>query len=158
MIEHYVIRTIKDKVIVIDGSVEDGKVGAMNFGENKWLIQPVYEFIDYFQNECVFMCIDESGVSFFNQNGEKLNGYSYDVAYGFMFGVCAVEKDGMLNVINKYGKLLLDEWCASVSYPIIEEINGQTHYVLSISYDVSDGEYSKFIRYIVENDMLVEII
>jgi len=159
MIENYVIKAFGDCAVVIDGSVEDGKVGAMGLNKNVWLIEPKYDFVDYFTKEKIFICIDNQ-VHFFNENGEPLTDDSFDLSYGFMFGVCIVEKDSMLNVINTKGKLMLEDWCASVSYPIIENIDGEIKYVLSVSYNANiktDGENSEFIKYVIDSGELKEL-
>lgn len=156
MNENYVIKAIDEFLLVIDGSVEDGKVGVMKKNSDEWIVKPEYEYVDYFSNESVFLCVNDSGVLILDKNGNKL-GDTYNLAYGFIFGVCIVEKDSKLNIINKNGELLLNEWCASISYPIMEKRDGKLEYILSVSKDISLGEDSEFIKYKLIDNKIFEI-
>jgi len=120
--KNYLIRNYGDYQIVVD---ENTQYLGIKKNDDGWFIRPVYDYIDYFKDENVFMAVMDEGEEdsryyLYNSKGELIVD-NINFMYGFVNGICVVEKDnGLLNIINEEGNFLLENDAIEITLPYPE--------------------------------------
>ena len=143
---YYVIKQSSEFLFIMDDKIN--KMGVRK-QQGSWVIDPKYNFLDLYENEQLFFCVEEiDGVEkfiFIDVEGNKIKDQYYDLAYGFFMGMCVVELDGKMNVINDKCDILSDKWFSSLSYPVLEVNKDNTiDYIIEGTY-IDDEESTYFL-------------
>lgn len=148
--KNYLIRNYGDYQIVVD---ENTQYFGIKKNEDSWFIRPVYDYIDYFKDENVFIAVideneEESRYHLFDSNGELILD-NINFMYGFVNGICVVEREnGLLNIINEHGNFLLENDAIEITLPYLE--NNQCFV------NVVELDSSNYCCYFVDNGKIIK--
>lgn len=138
---------------------ENERLGVIKGLSDDWLIEPEFNYVDYFVDEKRFMCIKEEEIqefySFYDENGKKQD-FQYDdltKAFGFYLGLCVIEDANcLLNIIDINGNRLLPHGVMSIKTPWFQD--GKT--LVTVFYFTETETKETHFQYI--NGCLEEII